>query len=95
MRSLEARFHFTVGDSDRYVVVGQVVWDGGRDEAHPRVEPSPSLRQVSAPVTLLMTLRHLLVTAGPGAFDRLRDLKNTSWSFVEVGSGSEGPNTSI
>jgi hypothetical protein len=84
MRSLEARFHFAVGERERYVVVGQVVWDA--DDTCPRVSPSPSLRQVSAPATLLTTLKYLVTTAAPDAFERLRALRNNYWSFVVLAS---------
>jgi hypothetical protein len=84
MRSLEARFHFSVGERERYVVVGHVVWDAG--DTAPRVSPSPCLRQVSAPATLLTTLKHLVTTTVPDGFERLRALRDSYWSFVVLAS---------
>jgi hypothetical protein len=83
MRRLEARFHFPFSALNRSVVVGHVVWDGECGGAA-RIEPAPSLRHTAAPVTLLKTLKHLVLVAGPDAFERLRNLRNTHWSFVEV-----------
>jgi hypothetical protein len=84
MRRLEARYHWPVSRLDGYIVVGYVIWQPGGDEAPPRVEPAPSLTLASAPVTLLATLKHLVLKTAPMSFERLRSLRSRHWSFVSV-----------
>lgn len=83
MAKLEARFHPPDRRSGTYIVVGHVSWPDPPEPAVPRVQPAPSLALVSAPATLLATLRHL-VRAKARSLAELESLKNEYWSFVRI-----------
>lgn len=83
MAKLEARFHPPDRREGTYIVVGHVTWPDPPGRSRPQVQPAPSLALVSAPATLLATLRHL-VMAKAKSFGDLEALKNQYWSFVRI-----------
>ncbi len=84
VRKLEARYHPPLAVSESYVVVAHITWEA---DLRPRVEPAPSLASYGAPVTILATLRHLVLMTGPRSFERLQSLRSRYWSFVVVAAG--------
>jgi hypothetical protein len=80
---IEARFHPPRIQQRGYVTVGYVVWDAGGTGKEPRIEPASSLVQISAPQTLLVTLRHL-VRVNRRRFGGLPFAPSPYWSFVVV-----------
>lgn len=83
MAKLEARFHPPGRHAGSYIIVGHVIWPDPPDPAAPRVQPSPALALVSAPATLLATLRHI-VRSNAASVGELESMKNDYWSFVRT-----------
>lgn len=86
MHVLEARFHSPNTETDRFIVVGHVVWESER--AWPVVQPSTELLMRDEPATLLSKLQYLVSVNGAESFQRLKLFQSRFWSFVEVNTGS-------
>ena len=80
MRILEVRFRRR--EDEEHVVVAYLVWEEASLNTLPRIEPSSSLGLVSAPHTVLTTLRHLVRLKGRNCFERLGSVSSNLWSFV-------------
>lgn len=80
VRVLEARFHPRRRGQADFIMVGYLVWRGGRQRARPVFEPARAA--VSSPV--VSKLQYLIDMTEPGSFERLQSLRSDFWSFVPI-----------
>jgi hypothetical protein len=82
VRALEARFHPSKRTAEAFIVVGRVVFSGGRRSIEP---PDPVRRGTTLPSGVMLEKLEYLVGAGGGRpYESLRDLRSDYWSFVEI-----------
>jgi hypothetical protein len=82
---LEARFYprQKAADSD-FMVVGHVVWHGGRRRESPIVQPATAIALGETPASVLSKLQYLVTVTAKESFERLQKLESRFWSFVDV-----------
>ena len=80
MRVLEARFHPRRRGQSDFIMVGYLVWRGGRQRARPVFEPA----RAAVPSPVVSKLQYLIDMTEPGSFERLQSLRSDFWSFVPI-----------
>lgn len=87
MRVLEARFHPRRRGQPDFVMVGYLVWRGGRQQARPVFEPA----RAAVPSPVVSKLQYLIDMTEPGSFERLQSLRSDFWSFVPIQADERTP----
>lgn len=80
MRVLEARFHPRRRGQSDFIMLGYLVWKGGRQRARPVFEPA----RAAVPGPVVSKLQYLIDMTEPGSFERLQSLRSEFWSFVPI-----------